>query len=249
LTDSAMECFSAVDGQSLLEREILAHLPLARTEQGLRMLLAQGDAWQRYQAMPIPRRPSVAEILEDKCLWWMLHPPRVAIVGGANVGKSTLANQLFAQERSITADVPGTTRDWVGESANIDGLAVILIDTPGLRETEDVIEKEAIARSSEVIAAADLVITVIDATIDPPHADANGISVLNKCDLAPARTLGGAIRTVATTGEGVDELRAAVRAHFRCASLEVSRPRWWTRRQREILQRALEDPQALRLIL
>src|SRR6185503_2714425 len=96
--------------------------------------------------------------------WWMLHPPRVAIVGEANVGKSTLANQLFAQERSITADLPGTTRDWVGEVANVDGLPVTLVDTPGVRETADEVEREAIARSGEQVAAADLILLVLDAT-------------------------------------------------------------------------------------
>ena len=56
----------------------------------------------------------------------------VAIVGPPNVGKSTLANRLFGQARSITADQPGTTRDWVGGVADIVGLAVTLVDTPGV---------------------------------------------------------------------------------------------------------------------
>ena len=118
---------------SELEREMLAHLPLARTELGVRVLLAQTGrlGGLRRGAAAGSGRDAGRELLADRSLWWLLHPPRVAIVGAANAGKSTLANQLFAQERSITADLPGTTRDWVGEVADIDGLPVMLVDTPG----------------------------------------------------------------------------------------------------------------------
>ncbi len=119
----------AVSGETALQREILASLPLARTELALSELLAQEDAWRRWEQLPIAQQKAEAQaVLEDRSLWWLLHPPRVAIAGAPNVGKSTLANQLFAQERSIAADIPGTTRDWVGEMANIDGLAVMLVD-------------------------------------------------------------------------------------------------------------------------
>ena len=104
-----------------LEQEVLMSLPLARTELTLRMLLAQPAAWDRLIARP-PAKAETENILADRALHWLLHPPRVAIVGAANVGKSTLANQLFGQQRSITVDLPGTTRDWVGETANLDGL-------------------------------------------------------------------------------------------------------------------------------
>src|SRR5688572_10704527 len=142
----------AVDGESILESEMLAYLPMARTELALRVLMAQPGAWTAWQAAGMPDR---ARVLADRSLRWLLHPPRVAILGVPNVGKSTLANQLFAQERSITADLPGTTRDWVGEIANIDGLALMLVDTPGARDTIDPIEREAIARSAEQIAQSD----------------------------------------------------------------------------------------------
>src|SRR5206468_1554210 len=126
----------AVDAQTQFEREMLAHLPLARTELAVRTLLAQPAAWQREKC-----KTMLSAILGDVALHHLLHPPRVAIIGSANVGKSTIANQLFGQERSITADLEGTTRDWVGEIANIDGLAVMLIDTPGIRQTSDAIER------------------------------------------------------------------------------------------------------------
>jgi tRNA modification GTPase len=241
----------AVDASSVIETEVLTHLPLARTELALRVLLAQPRAWDRLKRrMSHVRREEIERIVADRALYWLLHPPRIAIVGVANAGKSTLANQLFAQERSITADLPGTTRDWVGDVANVDGLAVMLVDTPGLRETRDALEAEAIALAMPQIERADLVVLVLDQA--RPLAGEqeqllarfrDSMVVANKTDrpaawAAPAR----AIRTVATTGQGVDELRRAIRRHFAGESLEIDRPRWWTERQRAILQRSVSDP-------
>lgn len=227
----------AVDADDPLWREVLAHLPLARTEQALRVLLAQPGAWS----------PGLSPRYDDESLWWMLHPPRVAIVGPPNVGKSTLANQLFGQERSITADLPGTTRDWVGEIANLDGLAVILVDTPGVRETSDPIERVAIARSGTEVKRADLVVLVLDAST-PIEAEQrrlldahpNALVVWNKSDVATDANTRKGIRAVATTGEGVDPLRVEIRKRFGCESFDEHRARWWTQRQRETLARGRE---------
>lgn len=237
----------AVEGETMLEREVFAHLPLARTEQGVRMLLAQPANWRRFiDSHPSPE--AIRAVLEDGCLARMLHPPRVAIVGAPNVGKSTLANQLFAQQRSITADLPGTTRDWVGEIANLDGLAVMLVDTPGVRETTDAIEHEAIERSRAVVTAADLIVYVIDATAPfAPASDRAGVlRVLNKADRgAPPPGLEYDVATVATTGRGVDELRRIVRDRLGCADLDPTRPQIWTVRQRDLLTGAIADPAIL----
>ncbi|MGE5612330.1 MAG: GTP-binding protein [Bacillota bacterium] len=251
----------AVDGDTLLEREIAAYLPLAKTELGLRVLLAQAEAWKRFCAKPVDPG-ELCGILEDRSLCWLLSLPRVGIIGAPNVGKSTLANQLFAQERSITADLPGTTRDWIGEIANIDGLAVMLLDTPGLHETLDPIERMAIERSGQEIRRADLVVLVLDATQPLEGGQAEllqrhpeAICVVNKCDRAAvwkddensalqAATKRGnqAVRTVATTGQGIAELRRAIARHFGCDSMDPTRPRFWTDRQKKILQQSLEDP-------
>jgi tRNA modification GTPase len=249
----------AADGDSPLEREVYSHLPLARTELAVRALLAQPLAWDRLRKDTSSRTRSeiagaVRQILDDSSLRRLLHPPRVAIVGAPNVGKSTLANQLFAQERSITADVPGTTRDWVGEIANVDGLAVMLLDTPGIREASDAIERAAIQRSGEEIGGADLVVLVLDAArpLDPEQSVLvaeypNALIVENKCDREVVWEMNnpGTIRTVATTGVGVDVLRREILHRFGCRDYDGSRPRCWTSRQHDILLSALTNLDSL----
>ncbi len=242
---SAPDPLDLLDGDSTLEREMQAALPLARTAEGLVMLLAQPAAWRDFLASQ-PSAEQLRKVLEDRSLWWMLNPPRVAIVGPPNVGKSTLANQLFGQDRSITADLPGTTRDWVGEIANIDGLPVMLIDTPGLHESTDATEREAMEKSSRMVADADLKIAVREPFKPALKVSEPRILVLNKFDklAASQRDLEGCC-TVATTGQGLDELRREIRSFFGCDDLTPARPRWWTQRQADVLRQAMQTPGVL----
>ena len=130
----------------------------------------------------------------------------------------------------------------------------MLVDTPGLRRTEDPVERAAIERSGKEVERADLVVLVLDATrprepgqhaLETEYPSA--VQVLNKIDRAERWDLvGDVVRTVATTGEGVGELRAAIRRHFLGAEpFDQERPRPWTERQRQILDRAATDPAAL----
>jgi small GTP-binding protein len=245
LDSAAAAAESAFEGAgSILDREVLANLPLARTREAIEMLLAQPKFWRSNIA---DNTLDIAAILADRSLWWMLHPPVIAIVGEPNVGKSTLANRLFGQERSITADVPGTTRDWVGEFANIDGLPVMLVDTPGFRETEDAIERAAILAAEKKIETCDLTIHLWDATQSPAVGSLDGLLVINKIDQPAGRDFSETklMRISAKTGEGLERLRAAIRAYFGVDGSRDSRPRWWTDRQREILHRAIENPSAI----
>ena len=244
----------AVDAETEIGREVLRYLPMARTELALGVLLAQEAAWQR-----LPDSARVASILADRSLHWLLHPPRVAIVGEPNVGKSTLANQLFAQERSITADVPGTTRDWVGEIANIDGVPVMLYDTPGVRETGDAIEREAIRKARTLLAEVSVVLRVRDPFRDEPveleglSSECRVMTVVNQADLQRegerVSESSHALYTTATTGKGVGELRRAIRVALGCDDVDPATPRIWTHRQRDALTRALTDPAQLRNLL
>lgn len=222
-----------------IKQQVMIDLPRAHTREAIAILLAQPAAWREM----VERKDEAdfRRALTDRSLEHLLNPPTVAIIGAPNVGKSTLANQLFARDHSITADLPGTTRDWVGERANLDGLIVTLVDTPGQRTTADPIEAAAIDRAKTVIGGADLVVIVLDATraIDDAEAvliDAypSAIVVTNKCDMTAPRE--GTIRLSARSGAGVDVLRRAIRSRFGCEDLASRHPRCWTGMQRDTLK-------------
>jgi tRNA modification GTPase len=149
---------------------------------------------------------------------------QIAIVGKPNVGKSSLFNALAGASRAIVTDIPGTTRDLVTETIDLDGLRATLVDTAGLRPTVDIIEAEGVARSKQAHAVADLTLVVLDRSqpLDADDRDAvaqttgrNRLIVANKADLAPAGRDGapaGAVAVSATTGDGMDELRRRMAA-------------------------------------
>lgn len=94
-----------------------------------------------------------------------------AIIGRPNVGKSSLLNLLLRENRAIVTDIPGTTRDIIEEYLNVKGVLVRLIDTAGLRETEDVVEKIGVEKTKEAINEADMVIFIVDASKELTHED------------------------------------------------------------------------------
>jgi tRNA modification GTPase len=151
---------------------------------------------------------------------------RLALVGKPNVGKSSLFNSLLGRERAIVTHIPGTTRDTITETCAIHGIPVELIDTAGIRETSDLVEKIGVERTRTAIAEADYVIAVMDASL-PLESDgmeflqqiSTSLVVLNKCDLTPesvtdtmaAKFIGRPfLRVSALTGENIDALREAV---------------------------------------
>lgn len=114
---------------------------------------------------------------------------RTVIVGPPNVGKSSLLNSLLGYERAIVSNIAGTTRDTVEERILIAGLTLRLIDTAGLRDSDDVIEQAGIRRTTQAISSADLVLEVVDASQARPTdevsipAQTPHIRILNKADL------------------------------------------------------------------
>jgi tRNA modification GTPase len=145
----------------------------------------------------------------------------VVVAGRTNVGKSSLFNLLAGADRAIVTPVAGTTRDLVSERVDIEGLAVTLVDTAGWRETDDVVEREGVARGKQARAVANLLLVVLDRSEPIRREDEEllaqtagrpRIVVANKCDLpasaAPSRLDG--VEVSAKTGAGVDDLRRAI---------------------------------------
>ena len=145
------------------------------------------------------------------------------IAGAPNVGKSSLLNALLGRERAIVSDEPGTTRDYLEERLVIGRHLVRIVDTAGLRERDSGVEKLGIEKSVEQISKAELVLYVVDASSasppppypeNPVHPGASRIVVENKSDLPRGLvTLFPGEKHIATsarTGQGLDELRAAI---------------------------------------
>jgi tRNA modification GTPase len=145
----------------------------------------------------------------------------LAIAGRPNVGKSSLFNALLERDRAIVTPLPGTTRDTVSESMSLQGIPVRLLDTAGVRQSEDLVESLGIERTWQAMADADITLVVIDAsaplTPDDEHllevASRQGhcLTVLNKSDLpAVAIPPGPCAKVSALTGDGIEGLRRAV---------------------------------------
>lgn len=107
---------------------------------------------------------------------------RAVIAGKPNAGKSSLMNAILGEGRVIVTDIPGTTRDTVEESASLGGVPIVLVDTAGLRESEDKVEKIGIERTTQEIAGADLVILVLDGSRELDEEDDRVLSFIEKVE-------------------------------------------------------------------
>jgi len=138
---------------------------------------------------------------------------RTVIYGAPNVGKSSLLNLLLGHERAIVSARPGTTRDVIEETINLGGLPIRIIDTAGVRESDDEIEREGMKRTWQELSRADLALHVFDAS-QPPAEQANGagVTVLNKTDLGEHPGWGDvdAVRISCLKGQGIDTLTEAI---------------------------------------
>ncbi len=119
----------------------------------------------------------------------LIQGPRVAIVGKPNVGKSTLFNYLLKDDRAIVTNTPGTTRDVLGELCNINGIHITLLDTAGLRETKNPVEKIGVEKSKIEKEKADLVLYVCDNEKHLKNTTKNTLTVFNKTDKLPKDTI------------------------------------------------------------
>nr|WP_319761581.1 tRNA uridine-5-carboxymethylaminomethyl(34) synthesis GTPase MnmE [Maridesulfovibrio sp.] len=154
----------------------------------------------------------------------------LAVLSGmVNAGKSSLLNALLGRNRAIVTDIPGTTRDFIEETLNLEGLQVRVVDTAGLRETDDAVELAGLDMGRDLASQADLVLLIIDGSkpftlddVDPQFADAQEkcLAVINKSDLeqavpSPADTMRAAgydvVEISAKKGQGIERLAELIR--------------------------------------
>ena len=159
----------------------------------------------------------------------------IAIIGKPNVGKSSLMNIFMGEERSIVTNIPGTTRDTVEENAQIRGIPVHLIDTAGIRQSDDTVEKIGIERSRKAFSEADLVLLILDSSRPLSDEDrellsasegSDTIIILNKSDLDAAFSASDldtklkVIETSAVNNSGLDEIKDEIERRVTGGSVE-----------------------------
>ena len=186
---------------------------------------------------------------------------RAAIVGRPNVGKSSLLNALLRVERAIVTEVPGTTRDTLEETINLRGVPLVLVDTAGIAETEDQVERLGVIRSREALQRADLALLVVDGSRPLEAADREiaalmgnrpAILVVNKIDLGPLAIEFDLlpadvprVRVSALTGAGMEALEEAlVNEVLSGRALTSDRPMVSNPRHKALLTRAAEHVEA-----
>lgn len=185
---------------------------------------------------------------------------RTAIIGRPNAGKSSLLNALLQEERAIVTDVPGTTRDTIEEAVRISGVSLLLMDTAGLRETDNKVEQIGIERARASMEKADLILAVIDGSSPLDEEDKTilhslggkkAIVILNKYDLTPdvkaedIWEIAGHVPVVSLSaryGSGMDELRDELRKITEKQDADAGRVLFLTNlRHVELVWKALDN--------
>jgi tRNA modification GTPase len=231
-------------------------------------VLAYLEATIDFEEDEIPERDIAPDLEEVRCQLEKLLAQadrgiiyrqgiRTAIIGRPNVGKSSLLNALLRTSRAIVAPIPGTTRDTLEETLNLQGIPLVLVDTAGIvAKTEDVIERLSIERSRKALAQADLALLVVDGSEPLTEADRQiaelaagktAILVINKIDLPRVASdfdimlEAPRVEISALTGEGLEELEEAiVEVIFSGQVLASDEPLVSSPRHKNILRRALD---------
>ncbi len=177
--------------------------------------LHRDDAGRRLGQLRASLEEVIAKSRQGSLLRAGIH---AVLAGRPNVGKSSLLNRLAGAERAIVTALPGTTRDALRESILIEGVPIVIVDTAGLRESRDEVERLGMERTREEMARADVLLVILEADDpSPPQGPlpeaVTRINVINKIDLvagAVAGRQGNEVHVSARTGAGLDALRAAV---------------------------------------
>lgn len=194
-------------------------------------VLVEKCTWVRDEIIKLLQTSSQGKILREGL--------STVILGRPNVGKSSLLNSLVQENKAIVTDIAGTTRDIIEEYVNVRGVPLRLVDTAGIRETEDIVERIGVERSREALRGADLILFVLNYADELTAEDErlfetieamDYIVIINKTDLpqkinlARVKELAGKHRIVTTSllqEEGVTELEEAIAALFFEGQLEA----------------------------
>ena len=184
---------------------------------------------------------------------------KTAIVGKPNVGKSSLLNRLIGEDKAIVTDIQGTTRDSVEATLRIDNLILNLIDTAGIRKTEDVVESIGVDKSLKLIDEADLILFVVnyneklshdDLVILDKLKDKNYITIVNKTDLEKKiddDKLSNVVYVSALNDDNIDEIGNKIKKLFNLEKIETTDLTYLTSaRSGAILRKVLDSVKAVR---
>lgn len=185
---------------------------------------------------------------------------KTAIIGKPNAGKSSLLNAVLKEDRAIVTEYKGTTRDTIEEFVNINGIPLKLIDTAGIRETKDEVEKIGIAKSRETANTADLIIAIFDASKEIDEEDLEvidfiknkkAIIILNKMDLKAKidennenlkKLSGNIIKMSALKNIGIDKLYEKITEMFNLNEINLDNENVITNvRQKNLITKAIEN--------
>ncbi|MBR3929797.1 MAG: tRNA uridine-5-carboxymethylaminomethyl(34) synthesis GTPase MnmE [Clostridia bacterium] len=223
---------AATDFPEEIDEEVTAQKVIEKSEQVVRFLKSVSD---RKHARIMRQGASVV------------------LAGLPNVGKSSVMNALLSCDRAIVTDIPGTTRDVLTESVELNGVRLALSDTAGLRDTCDAVEKIGVQRAKDALENADVVLYVLDAAREMTSEEKENLSkmderyivLLNKSDLTSVITFENAVTLSAKTGEGMEALTDRILQKIGAADLNediMTLPRHIECAERAIsaIERALE---------
>ena len=181
---------------------------------------------------------------QSKKSQYIVNGINVAIVGLPNTGKSSLLNAFLNEDKAIVSNIPGTTRDIVEGNVSLNGLPLHLLDTAGIRESDNIIEKIGIERSEKTIEKADLIIMVLDASREVNEEenellerikDKKHIIVYNKADLLKEKNENN--KYISAINKDIDSLKEAILKEFDLTPQDIT-PSLCSSRQIGLLEQA-----------